>query len=36
MEECEMDEYSKKMWISFGIAVGVILFISILIIPWGI
>ena len=34
--ECEMDEYSKKMWISFGIAVGVILFIAILIIPWGI
>lgn len=31
-----MDDYSKKMLISFGIALGVILFIAIIILPWGI
>ena len=31
-----MDDYSKKMSISFGIALGIILFITIIILPWGI
>lgn len=31
-----MDDYSKKMLISFGIFLGVVLFIAIIIIPWGI
>lgn len=31
-----MDDYSKKMFISFGVFLGVILFIVLIIIPWGI